>query len=80
MHDVRRRNEEKYNLIEDSVRAASLLAISAIMAQHMAGKKISNYEFNLERMTSFEWDTSPYLQYAHAQLCSVFRKIDVIRE
>lgn len=25
-------------------------------------------------MTSFEGDTGPYLQYAHARLCSIFRK------
>jgi len=28
----------------------------------------------MERMTSFEGDTGPYLQYAHARLCSIHRK------
>jgi arginyl-tRNA synthetase len=28
----------------------------------------------MEVMTSFEGDTGPYLQYAHARLCSIFRK------
>lgn len=36
--------------------------------------RINNYEFSLERMTSFEGDTGPYLQYAHARLCSIGRK------
>ena len=36
--------------------------------------RINNYEFSLERMTSFEGDTGPYLQYAHARLCSISRK------
>lgn len=36
--------------------------------------RINNYEFSLERMTSFEGDTGPYLQYAHARLCSITRK------
>lgn len=35
---------------------------------------INDYEFSLERMTSFEGDTGPYLQYAHARLCSIYRK------
>ena len=35
---------------------------------------MNNYEFSLERMTSFEGDTGPYLQYAHARLCSIGRK------
>ena len=38
---------------------------------------INNYEFSLERMTSFEGDTGPYLQYAHARLCSITRKASV---
>ena len=28
----------------------------------------------MDRMTSFEGDTGPYLQYAHARLCSIYRK------
>jgi len=31
-------------------------------------------------MTSFEGDTGPYLQYAHARLCSITRKADLKRE
>jgi arginyl-tRNA synthetase len=36
--------------------------------------RINNYEFNLDRMTSYEGDTGPYLQYAHARLCSLLRR------
>lgn len=35
---------------------------------------MNNYEFDMDRMTSFEGDTGPYLQYAHARLCSITRK------
>ena len=31
----------------------------------------------MDAMTSFEGDTGPYLQYAHARLCSIFRKASV---
>jgi len=31
----------------------------------------------MDRMTSFEGDTGPYLQYAHARLCSIVRKADL---
>ena len=37
-----------------------------------------DYTFELERMTSFEGDTGPYLQYAHARLCSIERKFDAM--
>lgn len=30
----------------------------------------------MDAMTSFEGDTGPYLQYAHARLCSIVRKVD----
>lgn len=36
--------------------------------------RINNYEFDINRMTSFEGDTGPYLQYAHARLSSIIRK------
>ena len=31
----------------------------------------------MDRMTSFEGDTGPYLQYAHARLCSITRKAGI---
>lgn len=30
--------------------------------------------FDLERMLAFDGNTAPYLQYAHARICSIFRK------
>ena len=38
---------------------------------------MNGYDFNLDAMTSFEGDTGPYLQYAHARLCSMARKSEV---
>lgn len=34
----------------------------------------------METMTSFEGDTGPYLQYAHARLCSIERKAAIPAE
>lgn len=42
--------------------------------------RINNYTFNMEAMTSFEGDTGPYLQYAHARLCSIARKAAIPAE
>ncbi|KAI0532330.1 arginyl-tRNA synthetase [Xylaria digitata] len=80
MHNLMRRNEEKYSQVTDPQRTAELLGISAIMAQDLSGKRANNYEFNLERMTSFEGDTGPYLQYAHVRLSSIFQKVDISRD
>ncbi|MCJ1252996.1 hypothetical protein MMC24_000803 [Lignoscripta atroalba] len=74
MHEVMQRNQAKYEQVEDPEQTADILGITAVMVQDMSGKRINNYEFSLERMTSFEGDTGPYLQYAHARLCSITRK------
>lgn len=42
--------------------------------------RINNYEFDINRMTSFEGDTGPYLQYAHARLSSILRKTGLTPE
>lgn len=74
MMDVMQKNEKKYEQLEDPEATADILAITAIMVQDLTGKVRNGYEFNFERMTSFEGDTGPYLQYAHARLCSIERK------
>lgn len=43
-------------------------------------RRINNYTFDMDRMTSFEGDTGPYLQYAHARLNSILRKAAVPAE
>ncbi|PSK58595.1 Arginine--tRNA ligase, cytoplasmic [Elsinoe australis] len=80
MHDVMRSNEGKYVQVADPEKTADTLGISAVMVQDMSGKRINNYEFDLNRMTSFEGDTGPYLQYAHARLCSIARRAELSRE
>jgi len=45
-----------------------------LLEQQLTLYSINDYEFSLERMTAFEGDTGPYLQYAHARLCSINRK------
>lgn len=77
MHDVMRKNETKYEQIEHPELVADTLGITAVMVQDMSGKRINGYDFNLEAMTSFEGDTGPYLQYAHARLSSIERKSGV---
>lgn len=74
MHHVMRKNEDKYSQVQDPERTADILGISSVMVQDMLGKRINGYKFDLQRMTSFEGDTGPYLQYAHARLCSITRK------
>lgn len=75
MHEVMRKNEVKYAQIPNPDEVADLVGISAVMIQDMQSKRINNYDFKWERMTSFEGDTGPYLQYAHSRLRSVERNV-----
>ena len=75
MHDVMKSNPNKYSQIENPEAVANALAVSAIVVQDFSAKKIKDYEFSMERMTSFEGDTGPFLQYTHVRLCSIARKV-----
>lgn len=80
MHEVMKKNEAKYAQIENPEEIADLVGISSVMIQDFQSKRINNYEFKWDRMTSFEGDTGPYLQYAHSRLLSVARKSEFDEE
>lgn len=74
MHEVMKENPAKYAEIADPEATSDNLAISAIVVQDMAAKRVKDYKWELERVTKFEGDTGPYLQYAHSRLRSIERK------
>ncbi|KAK0631149.1 hypothetical protein B0T17DRAFT_487444 [Bombardia bombarda] len=80
MHETMRKNEDKYKQVENPEAVADTLGISSVMVQDMTGKRINNYTFNMEAMTSFEGDTGPYLQYAHARVSSIKRRAGLTDE
>lgn len=73
MHSVMKKNEEKYARITDPEHTSNIIGLSAVMIQDMSSKRVKDYEFDWDRMTSFEGDTGPYLQYSHTRLCSIER-------
>ncbi|KDR74214.1 hypothetical protein GALMADRAFT_571046 [Galerina marginata CBS 339.88] len=74
MHEQMRRNEDKYAVVEDPEATSLEIGITGVKIQDMAAKRINDYTFSWDRMLSFEGDTGPYLQYAHARLFSLKRK------
>ena len=80
MHTVMKSNPEKYKLVENPEEVAEIVGKSGVMIQDMSGKRINNYPFDMKRLTSFEGDTGPYLQYAHSRLCSITRKASIAEE
>ena len=58
---------------------ARQIGIGAVKYADLSTDRIKDYVFDWDRMLAFEGNTSPYLQYAHARICSIFRRVGVNR-
>ena len=58
---------------------AKTVGIGAVKYFELSTDRIKDYVFDWDRMLAFEGNTGPYLQYAHARICSIFRKAGVDR-
>jgi arginyl-tRNA synthetase len=56
-----------------------MVGIGAIKYADLSTDRVKDYVFDWERMLSFDGNTAPYLQYAHARICSIFRRAGVER-
>ena len=50
------------------------LGIGAVKYADLSTERQRDYVFDWERMLASEGNTGPYLQYAHARICSIFRR------
>ena len=55
------------------------VGIGALKYADLSTDRIRDYVFDWDRMLSFDGNTAPYLQYAHARICSIFRRAEVER-
>lgn len=53
---------------------AKLVGVGAVKYADLSKNRTSDYIFNWDTMLSFEGNTAPYLQYAHARIQSIFAK------
>jgi arginyl-tRNA synthetase len=69
---------EKNPALSDDERAAvaEAIGIGAIKYADLSNDRVKDYVFDWDRMLSFDGNTAPYLQYAHARIKSIFRRID----
>jgi arginyl-tRNA synthetase len=58
---------------------ARMIGIGALKYADLANDRIKDYVFDWDRMLAFDGNTGPYLQYAHARICSIFRRAGVER-
>jgi arginyl-tRNA synthetase len=58
---------------------ARMIGIGAVKYADLSTDRIRDYVFDWDRMLAFDGNTAPYLQYAHARICSIFRRAGVER-
>ena len=65
---------------DERAEVARMIGIGAVKYADLSTDRIKDYVFDWDRMLAFDGNTAPYLQYAHARICSIFRRADVDRD
>jgi arginyl-tRNA synthetase len=74
------RDEETGRLAREELRpdevetVARAVGIGAVKYADLSTDRTRDYRFDWDRMLSLDGNTGPYLQYAHARICSIFRR------
>lgn len=55
---------------------ARAVGIGAVKYADLSSDRIKDYVFDWDRMLSLQGNSAPYLQYAHARICSILRKAE----
>jgi arginyl-tRNA synthetase len=61
----------------EAAEVARMVGIGALKYADLSNDRVKDYVFDWDQMLSFEGNTGPYLQYAHARIQSVFRRGEV---
>ena len=65
------------DLDPDEVTAvSSAIGIGAVKYADLSSDRVKDYVFDWDRMLALTGNTAPYLQYAHARICSILAKAD----
>jgi len=65
--------------VELQAEVGNQIGVGALKYAELSTDRIKDYVFDWDRMLAFEGNTGPYLQYAHARICSIFRRAEVDR-
>ncbi|MCT4432866.1 arginine--tRNA ligase [Lactococcus cremoris] len=66
--------EEKNPNLENKEEVAKQVGVGAVKFYDLKTDRNNGYDFDLDEMVSFEGETGPYVQYAHARIQSILRK------
>ncbi|HTL12812.1 MAG TPA: arginine--tRNA ligase [Bdellovibrionota bacterium] len=60
--------------LPDAAETAEAVALGAVVFNDLSNDPIRDLDFDVDRITDFEGETGPYLQYAHTRCKSILRK------
>ncbi len=66
--------EEKNPDLPKKTEVAEMLGLGAVLFFNALNDRVKPITFTWERAVALDGDTGPYVQYAHARICSVLRK------
>jgi arginyl-tRNA synthetase len=61
--------------LDEQAELGRIIGIGALKYAELSVDRIKDYVFDWDRMLAFEGNTAPYLQYAHARIRSIFRRV-----
>jgi len=69
---------EKSHLDTDEEKAAlsETIGLASVKFTELSHNRMSDYNFDLEKMVALEGDTAPYLMYSYVRPQSIFRKLE----
>lgn len=62
---------------DEQLSVGRMIGIGAVKYADLSTDRIKDYVFDWDRMLSFDGNTAPYLQYAHARIRSIFRRAEI---
>lgn len=66
--------QEKNPGLQNKHEVARQVGIGAVIFGDLGNDRVKDIDFDWEKMLDFSGETAPYLQYAHARICSILRK------
>nr|WP_279581951.1 arginine--tRNA ligase [Fodinicola feengrottensis] len=57
---------------------ANVVGIGAVKYADLCIERTNDYVFDYDRMLALDGNSAPYLQFAHARICSILRKADTV--
>jgi arginyl-tRNA synthetase len=76
---MRKAREENVIELDDAAIAAlaPIVGIGAVKYADLMQNRVSDYQFDWDKMISFKGHAGPYLQYAHARIQAIFRRGEI---